>query len=81
MSDAAKEPVKVGLFQKENPTGSVETSLGRVLAALVVLCGLGLGFYAVATSTLTQPAVTLVLGLVGLGLTGKVVSGGLEGRR
>lgn len=82
MSDPAQvEPVKIGLLEKRNPDGSIETSLGRVLMALVVIGGLGIGLYAVASGKLDSQTVNLVLGLVAIGSTGKVVSGGLEGRK
>ena len=69
---------KVRLFQKRLSDGTIENSLSRVLSALTVVAGLSLGLVAVLTSTLTGEAVGLSLGLVGLGITGKVVSGGIE---
>ena len=69
----------IGLFQKETQSGKVENSLSRIISGVLVAAGLGLAFAAVLTEgAMTNPEVTLVLGIIGIGVTGKVISGGLE---
>lgn len=53
-------------------------SMTRVLSLVIVLSGLGIGLALALTGKLDANGVTLSLGLVGLGYTGKVVSKGLE---
>ena len=68
---------EIGLFQKETASGKVEDSLGRIVTAVLVISGLALAFVAIQSGSLTAQAVTLILGIIGIGVTGKVVSGGL----
>ena len=56
--------------------GNVSTA--RILSYLIVAAGIAVGLVGMFTKTLTSEAVTLSLGLVGIGFTGKVVSKGLE---
>jgi hypothetical protein len=64
----------VKLLQEDNGN----TSMTRILSLIIVIAGLGIGIAAILTGTLTSEAVTLCLGLVTIGFTGKVVSKGLE---
>jgi len=54
-------------------------SMGRLLSLLIILSGLGIGVISAITKTLDINYVTLSLGLVTIGLTGKVISKGIEG--
>ncbi len=53
-------------------------SMTRVLSLIIVIAGLVIGIIPAILGALTTETVTLSLGLVGLGYTGKVVSKGLE---
>ncbi len=54
------------------------TSMTRILSLVIVAAGLTAGIVPAILGTLTVETVTLCLGLVTIGYTGKVVSKGLE---
>lgn len=64
----------MSLFTEDNGNASMT----RILSLIIVISGIGIGVGAVLTGNLTTEAVTLSLGMIGLGYTGKVVSKGLE---
>jgi len=64
----------MSIFTEDNGNASMT----RILSLVIVTAGLAVGLIGMLTKTLTTEAVTLSLGLVGLGYTGKVVSKGLE---
>lgn len=64
----------MSIFKEDNG----EASMGRILSLLIVAAGLAVGIGPAFMGTLDANTVTLSLGLVGIGLTGKVVSKGLE---
>jgi hypothetical protein len=64
----------MGLFTEDNGN----TSMTRVLSIIIVGVGLAVGVISTIMGNLSANTVTLCLGLVGLGYTGKVVSKGLE---
>ena len=53
-------------------------SMTRVLSLVIVAAGLAAGLVPAIMGNITAETVTLSLGLVGIGFTGKVVSKGLE---
>ena len=61
-------------FKEDN--GNV--SMTRILSLVIVASGLAVGIISAVLGNLSGNTVTLSLGLVGLGYTGKVVSKGLE---
>ena len=54
------------------------SSMTRILAMIIVAGGLAVGIVPAIMGMLTTESVTLSLGLVTIGFTGKVVSKGLE---
>ena len=54
------------------------SSMTRILALVIVAGGLAVGIVPAIMGTLTTESVTLSLGLVTIGFTGKVISKGLE---
>lgn len=54
------------------------SSMTRILSLVIVAGGLAVGIVPAIMGTLTTESVTLSLGLVTIGFTGKVVSKGLE---
>ena len=54
------------------------SSMTRILAIIIVAGGLAVGIVPAVMGTLTTESVTLSLGLVTIGFTGKVVSKRLE---
>ena len=62
------------LLQEDNGN----SSMTRILAIIIVAGGLAVGIVPAVMGTLTTESVTLSLGLVTIGFTGKVVSKGLE---
>ncbi len=64
----------MSLFTEDN--GNI--SMTRVLSLVIVLSGLVIGLVLAFLGKLDVNGVSLSLGLVGLGYTGKVVSKGLE---
>lgn len=54
------------------------SSMTRILALVIVAGGLAIGIVPAIMGTLTTESVTLSLGLVTIGFTGKVISKGLE---
>lgn len=64
----------MSLFTEDN--GNM--SMTRMLSLVIVLSGIVTGLVLAFTNNLDANGVTLSLGLVGLGYTGKVVSKGLE---
>ncbi len=62
------------LLQEDNGN----SSMTRMLAIVIVAGGLAVGIVPAVMGTLTTESVTLSLGLVTIGFTGKVVSKGLE---
>ncbi len=64
----------MSLFTEDNGN----FSMTRVLSLVIVIAGLSIGLVLALTGKLDANGVTLALGLVGLGYTGKVVSKGLE---
>ena len=54
------------------------TSIARILSLIIVIGGLAVGIIPAIMGLLTANSVTLSLGLVTIGFTGKVVSKGLE---
>jgi len=54
------------------------TSMARILSLIIIAGGLAVGIVPALDGLLTTEAVTLSLGLVTIGFTGKVVSKGLE---
>ncbi len=64
----------MSLFTEDN--GNI--SMTRVLSLIIVLSGLVIGLVLAFLGKLDVNGVSLSLGLVGLGYTGKVVSKGLE---
>lgn len=64
----------MSLFTEDNGNASMT----RVLSLVIVLSGIAIGLILAFMGKLDANGVTLSLGLVGLGYTGKVVSKGLE---
>ena len=64
----------MGALKEDN--GNVSTA--RILSFVIVAAGLAVGIGPAFMDLLNAEAVTLSLGLVGIGYTGKVVSKGLE---
>ena len=64
----------MSLFTEDNGNASMT----RVLSLVIVLSGIAIGLILAFMGKLDSSGVTLSLGLVGLGYTGKVVSKGLE---
>lgn len=54
------------------------SSMTRILALVIVAGGLAVGIVPAIMGSLTTESVTLSLGLVTIGFTGKVISKGLE---
>ncbi len=54
------------------------SSMARILSLVIVAGGLAVGIVPAIMGMLTTESVTLSLGLVTIGFTGKVVSKGLE---
>lgn len=64
----------MSVFKEDNGNNSMT----RILSLIIVISGLGIGIVSAVIGNLSTETVTLCLGLVGLGYTGKVVSKGLE---
>jgi hypothetical protein len=64
----------MSVFKENNGNASMT----RVLSIIIVIGGLAVGIVPAVMGNLTTETVTLSLGLVGIGFTGKVVSKGLE---
>lgn len=63
-----------GMLQEDNGN----SSMTRILAMIIVAGGLAVGIVPAIMGVLTSESVTLSLGLVTIGFTGKVISKGLE---
>lgn len=64
----------MNLLQEDNGN----SSMTRILSIIIVIGGLAVGIVPAVVGMLTTESVTLSLGLVTIGFTGKVVSKGLE---
>lgn len=64
----------MSIFTEDNGN----SSMTRILSLVIVVSGIAIGLILAFTGKLDGNGVTLALGLVGLGYTGKVVSKGLE---
>ena len=62
------------LLEEDNGNTSITRVLSLVIVAAGIACGVGPAFM----GTLSAETVTLSLGMIGIGYTGKVVSKGLE---